>query len=125
MKGVEWGLGVGSGRLITRSDEGYFKDTSYESDDPVQRAASRGELIDSTSHRRVFDQRRSVMRFDAGINHERSRAAPVLLVGEGSDAIDVGGRVRPRERHPQPVVERPRRELSVIDDDDEGKGVES
>ena len=64
------------------------------------------------------------MRFDAGINHERSRAAPVLLIGEGSDAVDVGGGVRSRERHPQPVVERSRGELAVIDEDDEGEKIE-
>ena len=111
-------------RLITRSDDGCIEGTSYASDDPVQRPAGRGELIDSTSHVWVFDQRRSVMRLDASVDHKRPRAAPVLLIGEGSDTIDVGGGIRPRKRHPQPVVERPRRELAVIDDDDEGERVE-
>lgn len=64
------------------------------------------------------------MRFDAGVNHERPGAAPVLLVGEGSESIDVGSGVRSRERHPQPVVERPRGELAVIDDDNERERVE-
>ena len=64
------------------------------------------------------------MRFDAGVDHEWSRAAPVLLIGEGSDPVDVSGRIRASERDPEPVVQRACGELGVIHEDEEGEGVE-
>ena len=47
------------------------------------------------------------------------RAAPVLLVDEGADAVDVGRGVGARERHPEQVASVAGRELAVVDHHDQ------
>src|SRR5262245_21431757 len=61
------------------------------------------------------------MRLDAGIDDQRSRATPVLLLGEGADTINVRGWVGTRERDPEEIIQAAGGEVAVIDDDDEGK----
>ena len=90
-------------------------------DDAVERAAGGGEGVDAARHFGVFDERRGVVRFEAGVDHERAAAAPVFVFGEGVDAVDVGGRVRARERDPEEVAERLGDELGVVDDDDQAE----
>ena len=89
------------------------KDISY---DPVQRAAGGGQGVDAAGDFGVFHQRRGVVRLDAGVDHQRAAAAPVLVVGERVDAVDVGGGVGARERDPEEVVERLGDELAVVDE---------
>ncbi len=84
----------------------------------MQRAAGGGERVDAARDFWVFDQRRGVVRLEAGVDHQRAAAAPVLVVHERLDAVDVGGRVGARERDPQEVAERLGDELAVVDDDD-------
>ena len=49
------------------------------SNNPVQRPARRRQGIDAPRDGRVLDQRRRVVRLDAGVDHQRPAAAPVLL----------------------------------------------
>ena len=64
------------------------------------------------------------MWLEPGVDHERTPAAPVLLLSESLDAVNVGRGIRPREREPQPVGERCSGEAGVIDDDDEREAAE-
>ena len=87
-------------------------------DYPVQRAAGGGEGVDAAGDFGVFDERRGVVRFEPGVDHQRAAAAPVFVGGERLDAVDVGGRVGARERDPEEIAERLGDELAVVDDDD-------
>src|SRR4051812_28109367 len=73
-------------------------------DDSVERAAWRGEGVDATRHFGVLDKRRGVVRFEAGVDHERAAATPMFVFCEGLDAVDVGGGVGARERDPEEVA---------------------
>ena len=77
------------------------------------------ESVDSLGDGVVLDERRRVMRLNASVDDEWSRAAPVLSFREGAYAIDIRRRIGPRERHPEKVVERAGCEVAVIDDDNE------
>ena len=90
-------------------------------DDAVQRAAGGGEGVDAARDFGVFDERRGVVRFEAGVDHERAAAAPMFVLCEGVDAVDVGGGVGARERDPEEVAERFGDELGVVDDDDQAE----
>ena len=67
--------------------------TAHDSNESVQRAARCRELINTSGDLRIFDQRRRVMWFESRIDHERSAASPVLMLGEGPDSIDIAGGV--------------------------------
>ncbi len=69
----------------------------------MQRTARRGQLVDPALDRGIIDQGRSVVRLDPRVDHERARAAPVLLVDERADALDVGGRIGAGEGDPEEV----------------------
>ncbi len=71
--------------------------------DAVERASRRGELVDAALDRRVIDQRRRVVRLDPRVDDQRAGAAPVLLLDECADSLDVGGRIGAGERHPEEV----------------------
>ena len=60
----------------------------------MQRTAGRGQRVDPALDRGIIDQGRSMVRLDPRVDHQRARAAPVLLVDERSDPLDVGGRIR-------------------------------
>ena len=62
----------------------------------------------------VVHQRRGVVRLDPGVDHQRARAAPVLLIGEGADPVDVGRRVRAGERHPEEIAAADRAANSAV-----------
>ena len=94
------------------------------SENPVQRPPRRGQGVDPSLDLGVVHQRRGVVRLDPGVDHQRAPASPVLLIGEGADPVHVGRRVRAGERHPEQVLERPRRELAVVDQDDQREGVD-
>lgn len=63
------------------------------SNDAVQRAAGRPQLIDAARDFRVFYKRGRVVGLDRGVDDERTGAAPVFLVRESADAVDVRRRV--------------------------------
>src|SRR4029079_12708088 len=92
-------------------------------DDAVQRAAGRSEGVHATSYLRVLFQNRRMVRLDAGIDHPRPAAAPVLFAGEFLDAVEVVGRIGSRERSPQEIVQRFADKLTVIHDDDEPEAI--
>ena len=81
----------------------------------MQRAARRGQGVDAAGNRRVFDQRRGVVRLAPGVDHQRPAAAPVLRRRKRLDPVDVRRRVAPRERRPEEIVQRPGGELAVVD----------
>ena len=64
------------------------------------------------------------MRLDAGVDHQRTAAAPVFLLREGVDAVDIGGRIAAGEDDPEEVVQRARREVAVVHHDDQRKAVD-
>ncbi len=72
----------------------------------MQRAAGGRQLIDALADGRVFDQRRGVVRLDAGVDHQRAAAAPMLVRDKTADAVDVGRRIAARERRPEKIVQR-------------------
>ena len=82
------------------------------------------QRIDSASDVRVFDQRRSVVGFAAGVDDERASAAPMLLMDERAEAGHVSSRVRASECRPQPIIDRSRGKLAVIDECDERERVD-
>src|SRR5207302_288649 len=96
---------------------------SFHSDNPMQRPAPRREGSDALGYSRILFQRRRVVRLDPGVDDQRAGAAPVLLAGEGADAVNVRGRVGAGERHPQEVGQRPGSKLAVVYQDHQGKGV--
>ena len=79
------------------------------------------QLVDSSSHSVVFDQWWGVMRLNAGIDDQRPFATPVLLLCERINAGDVGCRIGTSERHPEKIIQRPSRELAVVDEHDQRK----
>ena len=62
-----------------------------------------------------------MVRLESGVDHERTTAAPVLVERERIDAVDVEGGIRPGERQPEEILERPGREVGVVHDHDERK----
>ena len=50
----------------------------------MQRAAGGGQGVDAAGDFGVFDQRRGVVRLEAGVDHQRAAAAPVFVGGEAS-----------------------------------------
>ena len=74
-------------------------------DDAVQGAAGSGEGVNASRHFGVYDERRGVVGFEAGVDHERAAAAPMFVLCEGVDAVDVGGGVRAREGDPEEIAE--------------------
>jgi hypothetical protein len=81
-------------------------------------------LVHALHHGGIIHDRRGVVGFDAGINHQWAAAAEVLFFGEGVDAVDVGGGVGAGKRDPQPVTEGFRSELAIVDEYDEREVVE-
>ena len=92
--------------------------------DAVQRAAGGGEGVDAARDFGVFDERRGVVGFEAGVDHERAAAAPMFVFCEGVDAVDVGGGVGAREGDPEEIAEGFGDELGVVDDDDQAEAGE-
>ena len=90
----------------------------------MQRPAPGRQGVDAPGNFRVFNQRRRVVRLAPRIDDERPAAAPVLLFDNGADAVNIGRGVRARERRPQPIVQRPRGELAVVDHDHERKAID-
>src|SRR2546430_12922429 len=64
------------------------------------------------------------MRLDAGIDHQRAAAAPVLVLDEGLDAMHVGRRVGAREGDPEEVIERAGGEVAVVHDEVKWKAIQ-
>src|SRR5262249_12397008 len=85
----------------------------------VQRTSRRGERIHAAFDRGVVDQRWSMVRLDPGIDHQRACTAPVFLLGERADAINIRGGIRARECHPDEIPQTRRDEITVVNDDDE------
>ena len=64
------------------------------------------------------------MRFDSGVDDKTSSAAPVFMIGELPDALNVGRWIAAREDNPQKIVKRRRRELAVINQHDQWKSLD-
>ena len=45
------------------------------------------------------------MGFEAGVDDKGAGTAPMLLLGEGVDAVDIGGGIGTGERDPEEIVE--------------------
>ena len=80
----------------------------------MQRAAGSAEGVDPLFHRWVVFQGRRMVALAAGIDHQRTAAAPVFAGGLRADAVAVGGRVGAGEGGPEKVVEVPRRPGAVV-----------
>ena len=89
-----------------------------------QRPAAGGKGIDSPGSLGIDDKRRGVLRLQAGVDHQRPSAAPVLLLDKLTHAVEICCRVGPRERDPQKIGDGPGDEVAVIDEDEEGKAGE-
>ena len=79
-----------------------------------QRPAARGQGVDALGHLRVFDQRRRVVEFDAGVDHQRTAAAPMFLVSKRRHAIHIGCRIAAREGDPQEVRQSSAGKFTVV-----------
>ena len=85
-------------------------------------AAWGGQLVDPALDRGVIDQGGRVMRLDPGVDHQRPGTAPVFLLGERVDSINVGCGVRTRERDPDEVPQARRDERTVVNNHDQREG---
>lgn len=91
--------------IVTGLCSARFVNSRYQTDfsnleDPMQWPSASSQFVDSSSHSRVFDQWGSVMRFDSCVDDQRAGAAPMLLVDERTDAIDVSRGIRTCEDDP-------------------------
>lgn len=68
-----------------------------------QWAALCAQLVDTGGDQRILFDRRRVVRFEAGINHKRPAAAPVLLMNGCIDAMHIGRRVGSSECDPKKI----------------------
>ena len=82
--------------------------------DAMQLSAFGRESVDAAGDFGVFHEWWSVVRFEAGVDHERAAAAPVFVDGEGFDAVDVGGGVGAGERDPEKIAKGLGDELGVV-----------
>src|SRR5262245_1145926 len=80
--------------------------TAALSDNFMQRPAARRERINATRNIGISHERRRMMRLEPRIDHQRTTAPPVLVFDKGVNPVDVGRRIRARERNPQEVTER-------------------
>ena len=94
------------------------------SNDAEKRAAGSAQCIYPSSDLGIVLQRRRVLRLQSGVDHERALAAPVLLLRESADAVEVGRRVGTRERHPQEVIQLPGGKGAVIHQHHQREGIE-
>ena len=106
----------------TGSRLGCWRLAPPSSQNPVQWPVRRRQRIGPARHGRILDQRRSVVRLDAGVDHHRSRAAPAPLPRWGRTRTGPSWRLqnnwtcprsRPRSR-PVPVLGPPRLRLGVL-----------
>ena len=56
------------------------------------------------------------MRLQPGVDHQWPLATPVLVARERVNPVNIDGRVRARERHPQEVAQRFGDELAIVYD---------
>ena len=56
--------------------------------------------------------------FEAGVDYKRAVAAPMFVLCEGVDAVDVGGGIGPSEGDPEEIAERFSDELGVVDNEE-------
>src|SRR5687767_6819433 len=82
---------------VKRSDWDSLMPWPATLNDAVQGSAGGGQGVDAAGHGGIFDQRRGVVRLDAGVDHQRAAAAPVLVLAKGPEAVDVAGRIAARE----------------------------
>ena len=61
-----------------------------------------------------------MVRFFAGVNHQRAAAAPVFEFGEAVYAIDIVAGIGACEGRPEEIIERSGGETAVIYDQEEG-----
>jgi hypothetical protein len=87
----------------------------------VQGPSSSRERIDPPVDRRVIFERRDTVWLDQGVNHERLCATPIFLASAGAKAVDIGIRIRTRERDSEEVTLRSGGELGVVNQDDHWK----
>ena len=59
------------------------------------------------------------MRLAARIDHQRARAAPVFLLDERPNPIDIGGGIATRKGDPEKVLKALGSELAVVAEDDQ------
>ena len=85
-----------------------------ESDNPVQRSPGRSELVYFCGDSRVFHKGRRVVGFEAGVDDERSAAAPVFVFGEASQAVNVVRGVGASKGGPEEVIESAAGECAVV-----------
>ena len=90
--------------------------------EPFCQASTAGSQgINSLADFRAGDKRRSVVRLQPSVDRQRTGASPVFLLDERIHSVDIRRRVGSRERHPQEIGQRPRCEITVVNDDDERK----
>ena len=83
----------------------------------------RGQGFNLTDQRRVFPQRRCMMGFGAGIDHQGTAAPPVTGKAGGTETVNVGGGIGAGEGRPDEVVNAGAGKIAVIDNDDQRKEI--
>jgi hypothetical protein len=94
------------------------------SQETVEALSLRSEVVDPLRYLGVLDEGGGVVRLEAGVDEERSVAAPMLVLDEARDAVDVVRRIRSRERDPKEVSEAFGSECRIVGEDDEGESLE-
>ena len=70
----------------------------------MQRSALFAQFIYTFFGGWIFDQRRSVMRFDARVDNKWAAAAPVFMFGKGVYAVDIMAWIAAGKGYPNKIV---------------------
>ena len=100
---------------------GRVRNSGRRSDDTVEGCTGSSQCINPAFYSRIVDEWRCMVRLDAGVNHQGARTAPMLAMKEGTEAINVRGRIGPGKRDPEKVVEGTGGELRIVHYDDKRK----
>ena len=79
--------------------------------------------IDAAHDFGILNQGRRVMGFDSGIDDQRASTAPMLVERCRVDAVNIYGRIAPRESDPDKVVYRSCGHVGIIDKDNHSEAI--
>ena len=90
----------------------------------MQSSACNPESINPTLNIRIIRKRWSMKALASGIYYQATAASPMFDARKRPDPFNITGGSRTRKSHPKQVLQVPCRELSIIDNHDQGEGVD-
>ena len=104
--------------VFWETQEPYDSNEVFPLDDVVEGATRFAEVVDAAGDVGVFDEGRGVVGFEAGVDEEGAVAAPVFVVDEAVDAVDIVGGVGAGEGGPEEIIEGAGGEVAVVGEDE-------